>query len=228
MRDITTQNVREFMSKKLEYFSARTVQMLHGFLKASLQQAVDDAVIFRTPAGPIKRPSSDEKKYKYLSSNTVRNLIDKSRGIYKTLILLFWTSGLRREEILGLCWNDFKSGSITVSHTVKKGGILSTKLKTPSAYRTIPLPQETVQALIELQAKRPKAVDLTKPNLIFYLNYGKAIEPIVVTRYFSRLSENAMFRQHSTIFATLTPPILRLPKSILQEPNTFLSTQGPR
>ena len=189
LRDITTQNVREFMSTKLETLSARTVQMLHGFLKASLQQAVDDAVIFRNPARPIKRPSSDEKKYKYLSTAAVRKLLDKARGIYKTLILLDWTSGLRREEILGLCWSDFKAGKITVSHAVKKGGILSTTLKTQSAYRTIPLPQETIQALNELQAKSPKVVDLTKPNLIFYLTYGKAIEPIVLTRHFSRLCD---------------------------------------
>ena len=163
--------------------------MLHHFLKSSLQQAVDDAVMYRNPAGPVKRPKASPKKDKYLDTVTVRKLIDATKGVHKTMLLLAWTSGLRREEILGLCWSDFKAGAITVRRSVKKGRILSTELKTPSAYRTIPLPAETIRDLNEKEKDRPKVVNLTTPDLIFPAADGKPIEPMVLTRFFTRLCE---------------------------------------
>ena len=149
LRDITTQTVRQFVSLKLEKLSPRTVLMLHHFLKSGLQQAVDDAVMHRNPAGPVKRPRMAPKKDKFLETEVVRKLLQEAKGDHKNLLLLAWTSGLRREEILGLCWSDFKAGSITVRRSVKKGGFLSTELKTPSTYRTVPLPLETIKALNE-------------------------------------------------------------------------------
>lgn len=189
LRDISTQNIRQFLTGKLEKLSSRTVLMLHHFLKSSLQQAVDDAVLFRNPASPVKRPKVAPKKNKRLETAAVRKLLAAATGYHRTMILLAWTSGLRREEILGLCWSDYKAGAITVRHSVKKGRILSTELKTPSAYRTVPLPPETVRALNALEKEKPKVVNLTTPDLIFPAADGKPIEPIVLTRYFARLCE---------------------------------------
>ncbi|NMC33365.1 MAG: site-specific integrase [Veillonellaceae bacterium] len=189
LRDITTQKVRQFLAAKLETRSPRTVLMLHHFLKSSLQQAVYDAVLFRNPAEPVKRPKTPAKTDKYLATEVVRKLIDAAKEPRKTLLLVAWTSGLRREEILGLCWSDYKAGSLIVRRSVKKGRELSTELKTPSAYRTVPLPQETIKALNKLAGERPKVVNLTTPDLIFPAADRKPIEPMVLTRYFSRLCE---------------------------------------
>lgn len=194
LRDITTQNIRQYLTEKLKTLSPRTVLMLHHFLKSSLQQAVEDAVMFRNPANPVKRPRLGEKKNKYLESKIVRKLIDTATGFHKTLLLLAWTSGLRREEILGLCWADYKAGAVTVRHSVKKGGFLSDELKTPSAYRTVPLPSETNRMMKELEAKKPKVVNLATPNLIFPNSKGKPIEPMVLTRYFTRLCKRCKIK----------------------------------
>ena len=189
LRDLSTQAVRQFLAGKLEKLSSRTVLMLHHFLKSSLQQAVDDAVIFRNPAGPVKRPRTQAKPDKFLETATVRKLLEAAKGYHKTLLLLAWTSGLRREELLGLCWSDYKAGAVTVRRSVKKGKILSTELKTPSAYRTVPLPTETIQELNKREKDRPKVVNMTTPDLIFPAEDGKPIEPMVLTRYFTRLCE---------------------------------------
>lgn len=194
LRDITTQNIRQYLTEKLKTLSPRTVLMLHHFLKSSLQQAVEDAVMFRNPAGPVKRPKASPKKEKYLDGKTVRTLIEAATGYHKAILLLAWTSGLRREELLGLCWSDYKAGSVTVRRSVKKGGILSNDLKTPSAYRTVPLPKETIQALNELEKKKPKVVNLTTPDLIFPSGDGKPIEPLVLTRYFTRLCDRCKIK----------------------------------
>jgi hypothetical protein len=55
-----------------------------------------------------------------LETVTIRKLLDTAKDYHKTMLLLAWTSRLRREEIWGLCW---------------------------SAFRTIPLPVETFQEL---------------------------------------------------------------------------------
>ena len=207
LRDITTQNIREALTAKLETLSARTVLSLHNFIKSALQQAVDDAVLMRNPAGPIKRPKAAPKKDKYLDTATVRKLIDAASGYQKNLFLLAWTSGLRREEILGLCWSDFKAGALTVRRSVKKGGILTNDLKTPAAYRTVPLPTETVQMLNTRKKSSPKVVSMTTPDLIFPHPNGKPYEPIVITRNFARLCirckvEGATFHSLRHTYAT--------------------------
>jgi integrase len=187
LRDITTQHLRQVLTEKLETLSARTVLSLHNFIKAALQQAVDDDILMRNPAGPIKRPKAAPKKDKYLETPVVRMLLQEANGYQKDLFLLAWTSGLRREEILGLCWSDFKGGALTVRRSVKKGGILTNDLKTPSAYRTVPLPPEAIQMLNTRKKMAPKVVSLTTPDLIFPNPNGKPYEPIVITRNFTRL-----------------------------------------
>ncbi|MHC1762113.1 MAG: hypothetical protein AB9917_21885 [Negativicutes bacterium] len=82
LRDITTQSIRQLLTEKLEKLSPRTVLMLHHFLKSSLQQAVEDAVLYRNPAGPIKRPRLKAKADKFLETATVRKPPKATRKHY--------------------------------------------------------------------------------------------------------------------------------------------------
>ena len=193
LRDLTTQDIRQFLTKKLEKLSPNSVLKLHFFLKSSLLQASYDGVLLKSPAAPVKRPKLDPKKNKYLECDTVRKLIAEATR-HKALLLLAWTSGLRREELLGLYWTDIVKGAVTVRRAVKKGKKISTDLKTKAAYRTIPLPAETIAALEEFRKgpdkkKKEKVVDLTTPLLIFRDEAGQPYEPLVITRFFSRLCE---------------------------------------
>ena len=148
LRDITTQELRQFLTKKLETMAPTSVTKLHMFIKASLALAAADGVIFKSPAAALKRPKPSIKNNKYLHVETVRSLIDIARfQSHKVMLLLLWTSGLRREELLALYWSDISKGNVSVRRAVKKGRNIVLELKTPSAYRTIPLPKETLDEI---------------------------------------------------------------------------------
>ena len=155
LRDITTQDIRLFLNKKGETMSPQSVLKLHFFIKSSLQQASHDGVILKSPAAVVKRPKLDPKKNKYLDTDTVRMLIELATR-HKTMLLVAWTSGLRREELLGLYWTDIEKGRLTVRRAIKKGKRIDTNLKTKAAYRTIPLPKETIDELAKYKTRTGK------------------------------------------------------------------------
>ena len=91
--------------------------------------------------------------------------------------------------MLGLYWSDIHKGAVTVQRAVKKGKKISPDLKTNQAYRTIPLPPETVAELTKLKADREKkkVVNLTTAPLVFPGRDGQPYEPLAITRFFARL-----------------------------------------
>ena len=190
IRDISTQKLRQFLQMKLETLAPASVWKLHMFLKSSLRQASADGVILKSPAESIKRPKAAEKQNKYLHSAQIRKLIAASRFTeHKTLLLVAWTSGLRREELLGLYWTDLEKGKLTVRRAVKLNRQVEDELKTKSAYRTIPIPKETIIQLDKWkseQSRKNKVVDINARPLIFP-DGQEPYEPIVITRWFTRL-----------------------------------------
>jgi hypothetical protein len=58
---------------------------LHNLIKAALQQAVDDDILMRNPAGPIKHPKAAPKKDKYLETPVVRKLLQEANRYQKDL-----------------------------------------------------------------------------------------------------------------------------------------------
>jgi len=184
LRDLSTQDIRQWSNKLQESLAPKSVVSILTLLKAALTQASHDGIITKSPAAPVKRPKSGEKKHQFIDTATVRKLLEGA-GRHKDMFLLMWTSGVRREELLGLCWPDYERGKITIRRAVKKGRKLVDDLKTKAAYRTIPLPAETIDALNERKKKR-KVVSLTTPDLIFP-DGDDPYEPLVITRFFARL-----------------------------------------
>lgn len=191
LKDITTQDLRQFITAKLKDMKPNSTIKLHMFIKASLAMAAADGIILKSPAATLKRPKVVDQQHKYLHNETVRKLIETCRfKKHKALILVAWTAGLRREELLGLYWTDIDKGRITVRRAVKKGRQIVTELKTPNAYRTIPIPRETIATLEawkrEQALKKGKVVRIDAPPLVFP-DDDDPYEPIVVTRWFTRL-----------------------------------------
>ena len=192
LKDITTQDLRQFITTKLKDLKPNSTIKLHMFIKASLAMAAADGIILKSPAATLKRPKVTDRPNRYLSSETVEALKSSCRFLmHKTLLMVAWTAGLRREELLGLYWSDINKGKITIRRAVKSERSIVTELKTKSSYRTIPIPKETVAALETWkaeQAKKRKIVRIDAPPLVF--NDGdEPFEPIVVTRWFTRLAK---------------------------------------
>ena len=106
----------------------------------------------------IRMPQRKKQEHKFLEENGLIELFDAIRGCFAELpILLAVWLGLRRSEIMGLCWDcvNFETGKITIRRTYvkdkEKGYILRDEMKTTASRRTLDCPGYILAKLEEYQ-----------------------------------------------------------------------------
>lgn len=155
VRDVKPAHIKRFVNG-LSSLSKGTQKNILGATKSVFNLAVENEIILRNPCAKSIRPAGEEPKEKNpLTPEQSEMLLSRARGtsLYLFVLLGLYT-GMRRGELLGLQWQDvdFKEGTVSVRRTVattnrRKGGELSTTLKTDAAFRTIPLPWFVVEDL---------------------------------------------------------------------------------
>lgn len=108
----------------------------------------------------IKLPQRKRKEHAILSEESMMNLFEAIQGnVAEVPILLAVWLGMRRSEIMGLCWDsvDFKYSKIKVQRTYVRGEggfVLRDEMKTEASRRTLECPG---YILSKLDAYQPKA-----------------------------------------------------------------------
>lgn len=158
-----------------------------------MKQAFDEALIFgyieRNPAIGVhlpKRTSAVAERTVFLTAEEAQKLIDGLKG-YKVApaVLLALLYGLRRSEVLGLCWDaiDFEKNTLTIRRTVVKN--LTVKeydgTKTDNSRRTFQLLPEIREVLEDLRKTAPPG-----SNYLFCHEDGSFWRPDCLTRSFQR------------------------------------------
>jgi integrase len=164
--------------------SAAYVRHIHGVLKSCLQQAVADRIIPFNPCENSRLPRRQKKKMVILPLEKISAYLQTAEqmGVYP-LFFLELTSGLRRGELLALLWSDLDVNTRTLKInkqiTRTRNGPVVAEPKTPNAVRTVVLPQQTVDALIEehnrhpdspLMFCSPRTNGYWEPNSVDYLH----------------------------------------------------------
>lgn len=113
----------------------------------------------------IKLPQRIKEEHKFLDEEGMINLFEAIKGNYVEIpILLAVWLGMRRSEILGLCWDaiDFENGvlSITRAYVPQKGGgyVLREATKTSASRRKIECPGYILSRLDEYQPDKEKRI----------------------------------------------------------------------
>lgn len=122
----------------------------------------------------IRMPQRRKKEHQYLEEAGMIELFDAIRGSFVELpILLAVWLGLRRSEIMGLCWDsiDFDTGKIKIQRTYVRdkehGYILREDMKTEASRRTLDCPGYILSKLEEYQpdpSKRTGRIFKMHPN----------------------------------------------------------------
>lgn len=158
-----------------------------------LRQALDDAVMLgcipNNPAASVrikKRTASVSPRTVFLTASDAQRLIDGLQGRpIRPAVALALLYGLRRSEVLGLCWDaiDFAGNTLTIRRTVVKNLTIqeSDATKTDSSRRTFELLPEVRTMLEQLQASRPVG-----SRYIFCHSDGTVWRPDTLTRTFQR------------------------------------------
>ena len=189
--------------------SAKTIRGLHAMLRQCLDQAVQERLIPYNPAAECKLPPKEKKEMHTLSSEKISAYLAaaEEHGVLP-MFYLELTTGLRRGELIALLWDDLdlEAQTLTISKSAGRinGEVKLTQPKTANSVRTICLPQETVDLLVQEHEKHP-----SNPYMFPSPVTGKMYGPDCIGRLHKTLlkkagiTENLPFHGLRHTFATL-------------------------
>jgi integrase len=180
---------------------SRTVQILHNLIHSALDQAVKLGYVPRNVSEATTRPKGKKKEVQILTPQELKRFLEvaKKHRLFPAFYVLA-TTGLRRGELLGLKWQDidWEHGTLTVQRNlVWVGGEPALQEpKTKGSYRTIPLPENTLEVLKEwrkkwLEERVKLGPDWPETDLVFPSEAHTAIYPRNFLRTFKSLLQEA-------------------------------------
>lgn len=140
--------------------SPRVVRGVHTLLSNCLDQAVAERLILVNPAQGCKLPKLEKKEMRILPQEKIGMYLAEAerRGLLAAFYLEL-TTGMRRGELLALLWTDLDADARTISVTKQvnriKGELVVSSPKTQNSIRTLAIPQQAVDLLVEEHKKHP-------------------------------------------------------------------------
>lgn len=202
--------LQTFYNEKLENgradgkggLSTRRVRYFHAIIRQALEQAVKEGILPRNVADATSPPVIKNKQIQPLTENELLIFLEsvKEDRLFSAYVLAA-TTGLRRGELLGLCWDcvALDQGSITVKReliVLKTGPVLDNITKTKSSKRSILLTDDAIRELKvyrkrQLQEKLLMGEAYQDNDLVFCKEDGTYLRPEEFTKGFQRRLEKA-------------------------------------
>jgi integrase len=123
-KEITRRTVADYILERSETVSAGTVAKEFATLRHALQLAVEWELLIVNPAQGAKLPKQSEGRTRYLSPTEFKAALEAAPEWMRGPMALAAFTGMRRGEILGLCWKDVDLDGQRVYLTETKNGTL--------------------------------------------------------------------------------------------------------
>ena len=155
MNEITTDDLADVMvgaAGKSKSYQKKLVMTIKQIFAA----AVDANLIPKSPAAKLQPQGSDPAEKRALTEGQQDTLLQAVAGLpVETFCKIGLYTGMRREEILGLRWDCVELEGKAPHVTVRRAchwpdnfkPVVTEELKTPNAFRTIPIPPQLVEHL---------------------------------------------------------------------------------
>jgi integrase len=152
LASIRPSEVQAWVRGLSEHLAPSTIQVVYSFVAAIFRAAVRDRLITTSPCVSIRVPKPTPKRVEPLATEQVEALIAAMPERYRALVILAAGTGVRQGEAFGVELEavDFLRRTLEVRSqlvTMPGSAPYLAPPKTPSSYRTIPLPQLVVEAL---------------------------------------------------------------------------------
>ncbi|QJC22040.1 tyrosine-type recombinase/integrase [Arcanobacterium buesumense] len=136
------------------FYSPKSIRNAQGILSSVCEYAIEQGIISSNPAKGVKIPRDQAKKEKmYLTGEQIAKILEHLPERFHPLILLIYSTGIRRGEAIALTPADFdfdaNPATVRIEKAFKKdkqGSYLGSP-KSRAAYRTITLPANVVAVL---------------------------------------------------------------------------------
>ncbi|MDH6630578.1 integrase [Streptomyces sp. LBL] len=190
-------------SKRL---SPLTLAYVHSVLKSALEHAVREEEIPRNVARNVRTGTPRPRRFEPLTVDEARKFLAVTNGHrLQALFELALHTGLRKGELLGLCWEDLDlaGGTASIRRTRQRtnsGGLTALPTRTKSSERRIALPTPCLRCLEQHRDRQLKEREAAgtgwKDNgYVFTRPDGAPIEGATLTRHFNTLLHQARLRR---------------------------------
>src|SRR5262249_43873541 len=193
-----------------EGLAPRTIRLIHTVLHRALGQAKIWGVIRDNPADLAKPPKMPDQETPMLQPDQAAALLERLRGnpLY-LLVSLALGTGMRRNEMLGLRWQDvdLDAGRLTIEQALEETRARGIRIKGPKTkhgLRTIALPAHLVTEL------RQHWREQQEQRLAIGLGKAPDSASVFVTTDGGHVSPNALSKSWPRIMAAIGMPGVRL------------------
>lgn len=210
LKPLTLQNYYNDLVKKKNK-TPDTIKVINKVLSGGMKQAQKEQLILNNPCLAVTLPKIQAKNevmtFTIDEQKLFLNQLEGNRD--KCIFSLALGSGLRLGELLGLKWSDidFESRQITISRSIKRvkcfdeNSTTKTKIieqlpKTKYSFRTIPLPEVTINELkrhknMTLKEKLKAGEIYIDSNLVFPNEIGGYIDARNLSKRYRRVLKKA-------------------------------------
>lgn len=197
---------QKYINELMESNNNNTVKKTLTHLKSFFKYCLDSNLVRQNPFAAINIKAEKEKREAYTKEE--QKIILKNLDFNDSVDLIIYTSlvaGLRKGEAIALTVDDFKDNSLDINKQYKRVAKITEDktltrnqiegLKTPSSYRKIPLPTQSVK-IIKKQIARVNELMLKSgfefnPNgILFPSEKGDYIESKRPTRRLERICKD--------------------------------------
>ena len=201
LTDVRPSHISGLYVDLLERIAPGTIRTVHGVLRQAMKMAVDRGQLRRSPVDSVQPPKIPRADPRAWNATQLRSFLDSTRdNPMWPAFYLTATTGMRREEVLGLRWSDIDlaRGSLSVSWTlitVDGKVVHQPGAKTESSIRQVALDGATVVMLREhrqLQREERMAWEAAwhELDLVFCREDGTPVRPTTFTRRFQKAAHN--------------------------------------
>ena len=169
-----------------------TVSRIHGVLHEALDAAVQENLIARNPTDGIVLSGKKAAPKQVLNDAQLERFMEviQEGKVWHGFFYAELTTGLRRGELLALLWSDLdpqnRSVSVTKSVSRLNGKLVVSQPKTQHSIRTLIVPQQAVDLLIQEHSLHPN-----NPYLFPSPTTGTMYSPETVARIHKRILRDA-------------------------------------
>lgn len=133
-------------------YSKTIVHQVRTYVKAALEEAIDQCLLDRNPARKIVRPQTRATCKRFLSIEEISSLLDEMDARDRLISRICIVVGLRPGEMFATKWDDFDpaGGRLRIDESAAEWGIKETK--TPGSRAWVWLPKSITDELVNWQA----------------------------------------------------------------------------
>lgn len=205
--------------KKLQ---PKSIQNIHGFISAVLEQADRDGIVVRNVAHraiPPKIPARDPETLEVSQLEILMDTLKSEPMRWRAAMLLLINTGMRRGELFGLKWDkiDLNTGTLEIANNLLRSRetheLYEDTPKTKASKRVLRLPSDMVSFLKQYKvwqnAERLRLGEYYRDQgWVFAKDNGDPMHPDSLTNYCVKLSKRLGFHVHPHLFRHTQASIL--------------------